>query len=133
MNHLPADVRVSGMLVAAGRLFLTDNQHLFKRYTYKGTGEDTLTAHMDAPKPKPKRKPQPTAYERRPKPKRKRFWKPEPVYYTVPEPPPEPKFPTDIEPLPRPPRVIRPAPGWEPMSGAELDRLFDELEGTAPC
>lgn len=51
---------------------------------------------------------------------------PEPVYLdrieVEPEPEPEPK------PWVPPRRPARPAPGWQPLAGADLDSLLDELE-----
>mgnify|MGYP003451889077 CR=1 FL=1 len=133
---LPTDVRLSWMLVAAGRPFPVSSEHMFKPYVYKGTGEDTLTAHLD--QPKPRAKPKPLDPERvraanikrhgakRPgKPKKYKKRKRHHVWTPAPAPVAEPKFPTEVPALP--PRKPRPAPGWEPMSGAELLDLMEEL------
>lgn len=108
-----------------------------KPYVYRGTGEDMLTPDPPKPTPKPKRKPR---AETRPRPKRARasrrrprewngrFWKPAKplpplplpeVGEEDPEPPPSPSWM----------RKPRPAPGWKPMTGADLLDDLDDLLG----
>lgn len=43
-------------------------------------------------------------------------------------PEPEPELELELEPEPLPARPIRPAPGWQPMTGADIDALLEELD-----
>lgn len=122
------------MRVAAGYSEYPD-PYGFKPYVYRGTGVDTLTAHMDVPPPrksrrKPKPKPVTPQPPRNPKPENiirlvaPSFQKPEPK--SKPEPVPDLAPMQWVEPLPAPPP--RPAPGWRPTSGAEIELLLAEME-----
>lgn len=119
---------------------------IVKPYTYKGTGFDTLTPHLDedwergrgAPMPE-SRKRKGRARTRKPKPRpafrprlgdprhpdHHRYYKshartePERIDGAIPMPAPPPP--------PELPRKIRTTPGWQPMTGADIDALLDEL------
>lgn len=115
---------IGAMAVAAG--VLAPYRHgAFKPYVYRGTGVDIYENVVPLPAPKPKRKP-----KRKPKPKPRPT--PRPRYYPPPAPAPEPvpeqqeKFPKVVPEVERPPIPVRPAKGWEPMSGAELEALLSE-------
>jgi hypothetical protein len=142
MNHEPMpDVPVERSSVGAmgwmGNPYPDRFLETFKPYVYRGTGEDTLTPELNMPGPLAKpRKPKPRLAQnrRKPKPRRKHYhrhtwvYTPPPVY-VEPEPEPEPldegeKFPAYVPALPT---VLRPAPGWEPTSGAELEALLEEM------
>jgi hypothetical protein len=124
-----------------------------KPYFYRGTGVDTLTPNLGEDwergkgEPEPattttkriKSKPQPRRRRRKP---RNRYWRePGPPQYRLgdrrhpehhlyyksdpqplgPEPEPEP-IPT------RPTKPVRPAPGWEPTKGVDIDAWLEEYE-----
>lgn len=128
----------------------------FKPYVYRGCGIDTLTAHLGEdlvrdeilrraaearearkarPKPKPKaRKPK----ARKPyKPRLYPYYGPEHVLEppTEPEPEPErfrlgdPRHPDHAKYYRSKPRryPVRPAEGWQPTTGDDIDALLDEL------
>lgn len=107
-----------------GAMSVTSPMDRFKPYIYRGTGFDqfpeteTPVSRRATKKVKPKPKPKPKARRRR-KPK--------------PRPAPKPRSPYDwgtphrwprYQPPPRPP--VRPAEGWKPLAGADLDALLEE-------
>lgn len=128
----------------------------FVPYTYKGTGFDTLTPHLDEDWERGKGKPMPESKKakmrgprkrkpRNPKPKpRSDYYRPRlgdpahPDHYRYyPEPEPDPfadifdevaDMPTGDapEPFKRKP-VVRPAPGWTPTTGADIDAWMEEF------
>jgi hypothetical protein len=125
------------------------NETQFKPYIYRGTGEDTLTP--DIPAPRKPRAPKPYVSRNPPdywanrsvpqsgyKPKAKKRKKPKRRYYSSPYGYHSPKPVIDVE-LPEtwtdpvlavaPP--LRPAPGWRPTTGDDLEALLEEVEGGA--
>ena len=114
--------RISAM--GAGSRQITRHS-LFKPYVYRGWGIDLfedLPSVRTEPAPKRKRK-------RKRKPRSRYHWtppehkpEPEPKIEHKPEHKPEPEPKTEHKP-------IRPSPGWQPMTGADLDALFDEVFG----
>ena len=146
----PPDVPVHRGRVGAMRVASAGPADTFKPYVYRGTGVDTLTGNMSdqrqtPPRPKPKPEPKP---EPRPKPKPEP--KPEPKPAPRPKPKPKPRPVSKPKPYPKPqpvqhvapkPKMIapekwvdplparpHPAKGWQPTSGADIERMLAELE-----
>lgn len=128
-----ADVPIERDSIGAMRMGL-ESPWPINWYVYRGTGVDQFPETYE-PKPKPKPRPK---QPRKPRPRRKPLdiqdtstwgnWRrpppPEPrvrkkpggVHYIKRPPPPEPK-----------PRRLRPAPGWQPLQGADIDALLDTI------
>lgn len=129
---VPADVpihrpSVGAMSVASGNLM----PDTFKPYVYRGTGEDTLTPFMFMAPPKPKkrkaRRVPERSYWRKPRDPRPRMGRKH-KYPALPDPPYAPAT-YSHEPDPWPwKEKIRPAPGWKPMTGADIEDLLEGLD-----
>lgn len=148
-DWVPPPPRHRGMWLAAGAPFISTNIDLpFKPYVYNGTGEDqfpeTCPDYRPKPPPKPKRVPlTPEEKERRKqqalkararriakREKQEARWREQAAKRRAEQ---EEFIRQQVE-AHRAARLAnqpRPADGWQPMTGADIDALLDEIgEGT---
>lgn len=150
------DVPVHRDSVGGMALGSATNEHLFRPYTYRGFGVDLLTPELGEdmaraeyeakPKPKPRKKRkrmthaqvrekiyQPRLGDRR-HPEHHLYYKSDPQPFgPEPEPVDLDALMTELDSGPElerwsKPKIVRASPGWQPMTGSDIDSLLAELE-----